>query len=498
MSPSTPRYMMYHFKRVGKDWTLADRDVITMSTDELERRAQKGKKHVGGQMQTMARNRRSQIKKLLSDMEDEDPRWQWAPVSVKDIGAAATKSGKKDVPAMDVIIARVRDGSPASRTRQASQTRLGCRPPSTGAERVDLRAPLRPLDWDSNVDWQRNDPRFVDQDPFATSQLFHSSGKPMDANGIVSCDNNGLPPYIRKEEPIGKKSEAEKERAWETEQALQLVPEKESKKSRKASKRRPDSALDHQPLDTMMGDMSLDDILDGGRRRSKAIEPGRRGKQSKSRARSKSRTRSQSRGRAERDAVSHDRNQGDWSSASSGDSQSIFFDDILDDGSSRTTDDGPLPPPHWPSRGSLSRANSVYHERASPIYREHFRGPGAREDGWRSPTRYPGECIVIPERRNGKQRSQPNSYQRRPPPPRQLTYGNDNSRSPDPERMSPRDVALPYPHELREQERRADDYMRAREGGREYRPTRRERDLEARDGDRGDRGGYHSRRRYDQ
>ena len=173
-------YEFYQFEKRGEDWTLADRIPMKAPQDELEKKVAKGKNNkitILDKMKTMNALRRDQINRLLDQKNDSetDKDAEWVPVLIE-----ITKFRGKSVLAMDVVVAQTfKPGGPALREKR----------PSFIGERSDLRDLLR--DKGKGKDKYKDKRKGHDhdhdhghnQDSFGEGPLFANDGRPIDNHG---------------------------------------------------------------------------------------------------------------------------------------------------------------------------------------------------------------------------------------------------------------------------------------------------------------------------
>ena len=178
-----PRYFeLYRFEKSGEDWTVADRIRIKVPQDELEKRVKKGKSRFSiiDIMSNMPPKRRGQINRLVDQKNDAetDREAEWVPVVIE-----KQKQSGRSILVMDVIIAKsFKSGRPASREKRTSFV----------GERSDLREPLRSKSKDNSRGKDRSkekkgndhDPdRHQDPDFFGEERFFANDGRLIENRG---------------------------------------------------------------------------------------------------------------------------------------------------------------------------------------------------------------------------------------------------------------------------------------------------------------------------
>ena len=518
-------YEFYQFEKRGGDWNLADRISMKAPQDELEKKVAKGKNNkskILDKMKAMNALRRDQINRLLDEKNyaEKDKDAEWVPVSIE-----TTRQRGTSVLAFDIVIAQsYKPAGPAPRGNRISFV----------GERSDLRDPIRfkgkDKDKDKGKDKDKDRSKETrgddhdhnhnhDQDFFGEDRLFTNDGRPIENHGVPfggqKVDRRPLP----LEDPIagpppGMQPPRPPPGGWND-----PFPPGGGFPHDAHHNQAPIEVMhdNFQPHDMQAGNgvLDLDQLLEkpnGGHGHQSfdqprlehfgGAAPGDFRPTGPDRQRSGERRKSGSRPRPKRISTDQGlpqyrehRRRYQWGDSSIDDEDevvSVFFDGDDRESMSSLGDEHER---FIERRGSLKRRPSG--RRGEPLYREHHR---------RGASYYPGRRDMIVEpgrtpRRPVPERRQTIAYVE----PRQITYphrsgrdrdvideplspvltqrsyspgllGRRDSRAPPPE--------LPYPDELREKDRRAENYMDAIEREARYREEdvrRQERDLDDRD-----------------
>ncbi len=404
-------YVYYRLRKSGDDWGAASKSRIVAPIEDIEKTARKGRGGDGpilDQMKRMSDLRRDMIDEVVhsaNKKETGDHRFQVAYITSKKI---RKRSGKIEVPEMDLILARTK-AKPRGRGNSVNEEIIKIKENKGSSDKEKKH------DVDGYGRSRKDSVLEPLKDPIANLPLFEHDGRPRDELGPIHFNNAGLPPQIPQEKPLGSKAESKKE-------------DKKRDKSRKRSKSRDKHYAEDDVV--MVGDVeefhAAEDapLVDGIFAEVSSDKRGRRGKspyptehpevlgeprRSHSRRRPPTETRGHSRdkSRSRRGSVyipnQHTREYFNESSASSQASDSSHFGFVEYAESSGTS----LTSGGVPRRGSLVRREP----RPETVYKTHHRGP-ARGASYAEKSYRDDERVVIPAR---SRRESFVAYQERPP-----------------------------------------------------------------------------------
>ncbi|KIW21394.1 hypothetical protein PV08_01974 [Exophiala spinifera] len=396
-----PDYVYYRLRRNGDNWDSAAKSRIIAPIEDIEKTVRKGK---GGdapileQMKRMSDTRREMIGELVHGVNKNETggyRFEVAYITAKRI---RKRSGKVEVPEMDVILTRTKvKPKTKSKSKDVGEEIILKDTKKSGEKEKE-----KTHDEDGHFHSRKDSVLEPLKDPIANMLLFDPDGRPRDEFGPINFTSAGLPPQIPQERPLGVKPEAKKE-------------EKKRGKSRKRSKSR---GPRHGEDDIMMVG-ELEEFHDGADAppvgslfaEANADRRGRRGKSphptehpevvggeprrshSRRRPATESRHHSRDKSRSRPSSVyipnQHTRQYFHEDSASSHDSDSSRYSVVEYAESSATS----LTSGGLPRRGSLVR----HEPRPEQVYKTHRRGP-TRSASYVDKTYRGEERVVIPSR----------------------------------------------------------------------------------------------------
>ncbi|KAK5473786.1 hypothetical protein LTR55_010078, partial [Exophiala xenobiotica] len=420
-----PDFVYYRLRKSGDDWGAASKSRIVAPIEDIEKTARKGKGGDGpilNQMKRMSDLRRDMIDEIVysaNKKETGDRRFEVAYITSKKI---KKRSGKIEVPEMDLILARTR-AKPRGRGKSVNEEIIKVKESKGSSDKQKKH------DVDGYGRSRKDSVLEPLEDPIANLPLFEHDGRPRDELGPIHFNNAGLPPQIPEEKPLGAKAESKKE-------------DKKRDKSRKRSKSRGKHYAEDDIV--MVGDVEefydAEDapLVDGMFAEVSTDKRGRRGKSpyptehpevlggeqlrrshSRRRPPTDSRGHSRDKSRSRRGSVYIPNQQTqeyfNESSASSQASDSSHFGFVEYAESSGTS----LTSGGVPRRGSLVR----HEPRPETVYKTHHRGP-VRSASYAEKSYRDDERVVIPARSRREsfvayQQERPPAevrYERAPPP----------------------------------------------------------------------------------
>lgn len=485
-------FVYWRIEKQGDDWGYAYRRRLPAPQSEIEKMARKRKGSVLAETRRMGDLRAEHLQRLIKDAnKDETGDARWEPVYIESVKVQA--ASKIKCKSMDVILQR-RLPSPKSRSRVRKGSGelidvVTVVPKNKGekSKKGDKSEEKKDKEKDEEKEKEKSAKRdSLLDDPFSSTPLFHSSGAPVDDQGVViDYKDAGLPRDIPPDRPIG---------AGARDDFKDDKKDKRDKKKRGKSKDRDplfepihdvgDIIADPAPiadLDAILGRPTMVAGVDDG----PIAEPGRR---SRSRRRSKS-TRRRPESISYPPGYGRDMYPGDYSDSASSEESHYGIGLDREELSSRTSQD---------TYHSIGRRGGHYEGEGGrvKVYREHHRGPSRGADGQRY--RYSGPDIYDAKAADSRRRYSRGDYYGEPKPirePRQIAYREYDSREvirrplddplpPDTyyrrdrgRRASREAPILHYPAEM--EERRAEYYMDA--SMRDEDLGRRERDVRERE-----------------
>lgn len=437
-----PDYVYYRLRRNGDNWEAAAKSRIIAPIEDIEKTVRKGK---GGdapildQMKRMSDTRREMIGELVHGVNKNEMgghRFEVAYITAKRI---RKRSGKVEVPEMDVILTRTKVKA-KGKSKDVGEEIILKESKKSGDNEKEKKH-----DEDGHSHSRKDSVLEPLKDPIANMLLFDPDGRPRDEFGPINFTSAGLPPRIPQERPLGVKPEVRKE-------------EKKRGKSRKRSKSRQRHAedgvvmvgdveefhdvADAPPVDGFFGEVNP---LDRRGRRGKSPYPtehpevvGGEPRRSHSRRRPTTESRHHSRDKSRSRPSSiyipnqHTRQYFHEDSASSHGSDSSHYSVVEYAESSATS----LTSGGLPRRGSLVR----HEPRPEQVYKMHHRGP-TRSASYVDKTYREDERVVIPSR--SRRDSSYLAYDNhRPPPPAEVRYER-----PPPQPRLVRQMTVPIPEE---------------------------------------------------
>lgn len=256
-------YRLFHFRKDGRSWANAPLlTESTMSETDIKKRARRTKKpthNVDQKLDKMSEPRRLAIVDLLESVQLQDrDRERWEIVAIDNDSPERTKR-TGEVLAFSVTLARAGANTTRQRTGSLSQNRRTTaylspdleyaesnrrRPKSYYAQQTPILETRERRRSPKRTDNARRSQTIIEDDPFSSTPLFTTEGKPANLQGSGGFVGTGLPPEIPPDEPIGTK------------------PQKQGKKnkSKKFKQGQNDDIVD---IEELLGNTGLGDDADG-------------------------------------------------------------------------------------------------------------------------------------------------------------------------------------------------------------------------------------------
>lgn len=244
-------YRLFSFRKEGRSWVTAVCSESSLPESEIKARAKRPRKAKHGveeQLDKMSPPRKNAIEDLLDRTKRRDPGGDdWEIVAIDNDKPELTKR-TGEVVSFSVILARAGSGrqtaKPASQERRRSSHISPSQDfalPARRGSKPYQQSPTRDKINKQSQSFRASEP-ILEDDPFASTDLFSADGKPMDLHGATPYASTVLPAHIPLDEPIGTKP-----------QKL-----KKEKPERKSKKFKDDDIID---LDTLLPSLDTADLL---------------------------------------------------------------------------------------------------------------------------------------------------------------------------------------------------------------------------------------------
>jgi hypothetical protein len=196
-------YQLHRLEKTGEDWNVANIFNVPAPDKEIQGKIKKGQKNgsVADQLANMRPARREQVLKLTEELNNREiePGVSWKPISIENKEVIRTSRNTQDIRAMEVVFQRSSPSRRPSQGKSFSESYL--------TRRSDLREENKFKDKDKKGGKDKDGDgkaKVKDIDPFQSSPLFSNDGTPMNDQGPIHFEDAGLPPFLPKEEPIGR------------------------------------------------------------------------------------------------------------------------------------------------------------------------------------------------------------------------------------------------------------------------------------------------------